>query len=153
MKKTLFLLLMLFATSCFAQEKCDTTAFRVVVNSMSPRRFPMRMLSSGYELEVRNDSAIVHLPYMGEVHMPAFNDDGLNFSEPIKEMKVKTNRKGTARIITFKVSHSMISYHFIVTAFDGGSGDIDVEPSNGDSCSYYGDWENTQNQANKTDTE
>lgn len=115
--------------------------FKGEVTDMSPQRFPSRNVSYGYSIELRNDSAIVYLPYMGEVYAPVLGDEGLNFSHPCKNIKTTRNKKGTATVATFSVSHGIINYDFRLEAFNNGYFSLHVQPSNAQSCNYNGRWE------------
>lgn len=151
MKYILSFLLLLGSAYCMAQETINPASFKVEVNYMNPRKFPSKTLDYGYKVELRNDSAIVHLPYIGEVYMPSMDNDGLNYAHPYKNLSVKQNKKGTATMISFSVKHGIVNYNFHITASKGGHADIDVIPSNAQSCSYNGDWENVESEAASTD--
>lgn len=115
--------------------------FKGEITEMTPRRYPSRNVSYGYSIELRNDSAIIYLPYMGEVHAPVINDDGLNFSHPFKNMSIARNKKGTSTIASFSVNHGIINYSFRLEAFDSGYFSLYVQPSNAQGCNYSGRWE------------
>lgn len=150
LKKALFILL---SAATILLCSCQTTGnissgavatldhFKGEVTDMSPQRFPSRNVSYGYSIELRNDSAIVYLPYMGEVYSPVLGDEGLNFSHLYKNMKTSRNKKGTATISTFTVSHGIINYDFRLEAFNSGYFSLHVQPSNAQSCNYSGRWE------------
>lgn len=114
--------------------------FKGEITEMSPRKFPSRNVSYGYSIELRNDSAIIYLPYMGEVHAPVLNDEGLNFMHPFKNMNIARNKKDTATIASFSVNHGIINYSFRLEAFDGGYFSLYVQPSNAQGCNYSGRW-------------
>lgn len=115
--------------------------FKGEVTDISPQRFYSRNVSYGYSIELRNDSAIVYLPYMGDVYSPVLGDEGLNFSHPYKNMRTTRNKKGTAAVATFSVSHGIINYDFRIEAFNNRCFSLHVQPSNAQSCNYSGRWE------------
>lgn len=122
-------------TKCF-----DTDSFKVEVTHMLPVSYPSRILSYGYSVEVRHDSAFVHLPYMGRVYQPVLNHDGLNFEFPLTDFKTKKMRKDGWRV-EFKVAKVPVFYKFTVTAYDNGRADVIMIPSNAQSISYAGQWD------------
>lgn len=116
-------------------------SFKGEVLEMSPMKYPARQVSYGYSVELRNDSAIVYLPYMGEVYNPVIGDEGLNFGMPYKDFRAVSNKKGTAKIATFSVSRGVISYYFRLDAYDSGVFTLHVQPSNAQGCTYSGRFE------------
>ena len=143
MKRFLTLILSFICLSASAQE-FNPRAFRTDIEYMTPRTYPSRQVSFGYSVELRNDSAIVYLPYMGNVYVPDLNNEGINFAHPYKNFSVKQNKKKTATTVKFSFRHSFIEYRFTVIAYLGGRVDIYMQPSNAQSCSYSGTWENTE---------
>ncbi len=103
-------------------------------------KYMSRTVAYGYSLEVRNDSAMICLPYMGDVHTPTYDNDGLNFSHLYKGMNSKLRTKGKATEVRFSISHGIINYKIKVIAYGNGTADIMVAPSNAQSCSYSGWW-------------
>ena len=90
---------------------------------------------------MRNDSAFVHLPYMGEVYNPTYSNDGLNFDEPCSELSVKPTKKKDGQIIGFTLKHDIVTYKFNITLWDNNRLDIFMQPSNAQNCNYMGEWE------------
>lgn len=130
--------------SVFSQEAkpFDADSFNVDVTYMMPVSYPARTLSYGYGVALRNDSAFVYLPYMGRVYQPALNDDGLRFALPAKDVKTRdVGDKGKQ----FSVRKVPVVYKFTVTGYEGGRADIILIPSNAQSISYSGYW-NEENQ-------
>ncbi len=125
-----------------AQEVKDFDAgnFKVEVSHMMPISFPSRSLSYGYEVVLRHDTAVVSLPYMGRVYQPVINDDGLHFTLPAREVSVKAVGKSCTRV-EFSVRKMPVLYKFIVKAYDNGRADVMLIPSNAQSISYSGMWE------------
>lgn len=130
----------LCVSGTFAQDGCpfNPRDFRLNVSQMVPSSYPSKMLSYGYSVTVRNDSAFVYLPYMGRVYRPVLNDDGLNFALPIEKFQVKTLRKG-ARKIEFSVRKMPVLYKFSLTVYPNGRADIFLLPDNAQGISYLAD--------------
>ena len=119
--------------SVFSQDAkvFDADSFNVAVTYMMPVSYPARTLSYGYGVALRNDSAFVYLPYMGRVYQPAMNDDGLRFALPAKDVKTRDE---------FSVRKVPVVYKFTVTGYESGRADIILIPSNAQSISYSGYW-------------
>ena len=124
----------------FAQETkgFDADSFKVEVTYMMPVSYPGKMLSYGYSVAVRHDSAFVHLPYMGRVYQPVLDDDGLRFALPVEDYKARTLREGVDRV-EFRVRKVPVTYKFTVTLYGRERADIILIPSNAQSISYSGD--------------
>ena len=121
-------------------------AFKADIDSMTPMKYQPRSGLTDFSLEFKNDSAFVYLPYMGEVYNPAYGNDGLHFNEPCTNIKVTNRKKNDGKDISFSVKHDIVNYDFHVTLYDNSNIDIHLLPSNAQSCSYSGQWENIQNE-------
>ncbi len=117
----------------------DADSFSVAVTYMMPVSYPARVLSYGYEVALRNDSAFVHLPYMGRVYQPVPDDDGLHFALPAKDIKTRAAGEKGKRV-EFSVRKTPVVYKFTVTGYEGGRADVILIPSNAQSISYGGSW-------------
>lgn len=138
MFKRLISIIFLFGTITVMAQKIE---FRADINEMSPMSYPARSGLSGFSFEMRNDSAFVHLPYMGEVYNPTYSNDGLNFDEPCSDLSVKPTKKKDGQIIGFTLKHDIVTYKFNITLWDNNRLDIFMQPSNAQSCNYMGEWE------------
>ena len=141
MFKRLLSIIFLFGTITVMAQKIE---FRADINEMSPMSYPARSGLSGFSVERRNDSAFVHLPYMGEVYNPTYSNDGLNFDGPCSELSVKPTKKKDGQIIGFTLKHDIVIYKFNITLWDNKRLDIFMQPSNAQSCNYMGEWEKPQ---------
>ena len=140
-----FAFTLLFALLCNARKNktqdtltIDPQNFRIEVDYMFPRRWSARSLDYGYSLELRNDSVIGHLPYMGVAYQADFDTDGLNFEKPITRYNIKKGKKNRLQI-GFFCRKSIVDYQFIVTLFPNGKASIYMNPSNAESISYDGE--------------
>ena len=142
MFKSCFCIILLFeAMTTMAQ----TIEFKADVYEISPMSYPARAGLSGFSFEMRNDSAFVHLPYMGEVYSPTYSNDELNFDELCSEYSVKPTKKKDGQIIVFTLKHDIVTYKFRITLWDNNRLDIFMKPSNAQSCNYSGEWESGKN--------
>lgn len=139
-------IMMLLGTISVNAQKID---FKADINEMMPMSYPARSGLSGFSFEMRNDSAFVHLPYMGEVYNPTYNNDGLNFDEPCSGISIKPTKKKDGQIISFTLRHDIVSYKFDITLWDNNRLDIFMQPSNAQSCDYMGEWEKAVEEKNK----
>ena len=110
------------------------------MQDMIPMAYPSRVLTSDYTLELRNDSAIVHLPYIGVVYTPTMSNEGYNFAEPYRDMTAKATKKGDGTIYDFTIKHDIVDYCFQLTLWDNNYFFLTMQPSNAQSCSYNGSW-------------
>ncbi len=150
MRKLLITLLgICFCTTIVAQ-KTKYPEFCATVDNMSPQSYPSQVMStSEFSLTVEGDTADVYLPYIGEVYMPVYNDDGLRFSEPIANVNISRTKKDDGTIMSFSLKHDIVDYRFHITLYDNNNFDLFMQPSNCQSCSYSGEWEGLNKEEEK----
>lgn len=141
MIKTLITAVLLTSAMSLSAQKIE---FKADINEMFPMSYPARSGLTDFSFEMRNDSAFVHLPYIGEVYTPTFSNDGLNFDAPCIGLSIKPTKKKDGQKIEFSVKHDTVNYKFNVTLWDNNRIDIFMQPSNAQSCNYMGDWEKPQ---------
>lgn len=129
--------------------KAQKIEFKADVSEILPMAYPARSGLSGFSFDMRNDSAFVHLPYIGEVYNPTFSNDGLNFDEPCSDISVKPTKKNNGKVIAFTLKHDIVTYKFSITLWDNNRLDIFMQPSNAQSCNYMGDWKGPEKTASK----
>lgn len=112
--------------------------FSVDIDFIQPLRFTPRNVS-GFSMDVKGDSVFLYLPYEGELHTASLGGNSLDFDNKASEMKRVMDKKG-AEIVTFKMHRDAFFYEFRIVAFDNNNIDIQMQPSNGDACSYSGRW-------------
>ena len=107
--------------------KClDNKHFVIDVDMMNTRRMGSKMLTSDWSLEVKGDTLVSYLPYVGVAHEPIFGEvKGLNFTAPFMSYEDRGFLKGV-RTIRFRVSsgEDMLEYTLEVT--ENGYASIDV---------------------------
>ena len=141
MKKQILLTIGLFLqiTSSFAQKSEN---FLFEPNMMHPQQFQSRIVSPGYYMKCQNDTIECHLPYMGVAYSAPLDSDGLLFTAPIQNWNVKEGKKGK-RILTFETSkNAMECFRVQLIIFSNGNADLRLRPSNAQSISYSGHWDN-----------
>lgn len=126
---------------CTLNANAQNIKFKADISDMFPMAYSAKTGLTGFSFEMRNDSAFVHLPYIGEVYTPTLNNDGLNFDEPCKDITVNPTKKKDGRKIDFSLRHDIVSYKFSITLWDNNRMDIYMQPSNAQGCNYSGEWE------------
>ena len=115
--------------------------YQIAVNRMYPLRGASKTVSSGYSVEVRNDSLISHLPYFGRAYdVPYGGGNGLNFSAPIRNYK-ESQTKSDLRHIEIDVKNDEDTYLYTLDIFDNGSTDINVRSRQREPISFSGEME------------
>ena len=112
--------------------------YKIDITRMIPSKGPSKSVSS-YSIEVRNDSLISYLPYIGRAYsVPYGGGNGLNFAAPISNYKESTKKNGM-REIEISVTNSEDSYVYTLGVFDNGSSSLDVQSRQREQISYTGD--------------
>lgn len=137
MIRRLISLLFIFASTEVMAQKISFTSD---INEMIPMSYPSRSGLSDFSFAMRNDSAFVHLPYMGDVYNPTFTNEGLNFDEPCSNITVKSTKKKDGKVINFSLRHDVVNYRFEITLWDNDRLEIFMQPSNAQNCRYMGDY-------------
>lgn len=115
--------------------------YQIAVNRMYPSRGASKIVSSGYSVEVRNDSLISYLPYFGRAYdVPYGGGNGLNFSAPIRNYK-ESQTKSDLRHIEIDVKNDEDTYLYTLDIFDNGSADINVRSRQREPISFSGQME------------
>ena len=115
--------------------------YQIAVNRMYPSRGASKIVSSGYTVEVRNDSLISYLPYFGRAYdVPYGGGNGLNFSAPIRNYQ-ESQTKSDLRHIEIDVKNDEDTYLYTLDIFDNGSADINVRSRQREPISFSGQME------------
>ena len=115
--------------------------YQIAVNRMYPSRGASKIVSSGYSVEVRNDSLFSYLPYFGRAYdVPYGGGNGLNFSAPIRNYK-ESQTKSDLRHIEIDVQNDEDTYLYTLDIFDNGSADINVRSRQREPISFSGQME------------
>lgn len=124
--------------SNYVKNMVDSKRYTIDVNRMIPMSGPTKALSSSYSLEIKGDSVVSYLPYMGEAYsVPYGGGKGLNFEAPITDYSINFDKKGTAKI-KFKARTNEDNFSFYVQIYDNGSSSINITPINRQSISFHG---------------
>ena len=115
--------------------------YKISVDRMFPMKGSSKSVSYGYSVEVRNDSLISYLPYIGGAYnVPYGGGKGLNFKERISSYKESQKNNGQ-RQIEINVMNEEDTYVYTLKVYDNGSSSIDVQSRQRDHISYSGQME------------
>ena len=127
------------ATQKAVTEALANRHLRIDVSSMHPTRYSSRTVSYGFFLELKGDTLVSYLPYMGQVYQnAAINSEGLNFEAPIISYHESRPKKNMTRI-ELEVRTKEDHYNYILEIYDTGTAYIRVRGQNRDSISFDGD--------------
>jgi len=137
-----FIIGMMFAIFGWSQERIvfSPEAFRINVTEMHPMSYNAQYGLNDFSLTVRNDSALVLMPYFGEAYVPSFDYPGLHFDQKYRDFKVGATKKKDGVIVSFSVKHGIVDHQFTITAYPNRKAYITVIPSNAQTCSFAGEW-------------
>ncbi len=127
------------ATQKAVTEALTNRHLRINVHSMNPFRYASRTVSYGFFLELKGDTLVSCLPYMGQVYQnAAVNTEGLNFEAPIISYQESRPKKNMTRI-ELEVRTKEDNYHYILEIYDTGTAYIRVRCQNRDNINFDGD--------------
>ncbi len=110
------------ATAQQVNEKIQAKDYQIDVDYATPARGKGISLSYGYNLKIRNDSAIVYLPYYGVAYSAPYGggEGGIKFGEPMKEYKAVPQKKAGDWKITFKADTPDYNYDVTIDVYSNG---------------------------------
>jgi hypothetical protein len=96
-------------------------------------------LATGYNLVIKNDSAIANLPYIGERRTGGsyFNDNnvGISFNDTVEDYSIKDSKNIN---IEFSISDKAESYNITMKLYMDKSAEVNVNSSHRTSVRYRG---------------
>lgn len=117
----------------------DARDYKISINRMYPMKGASKNVSYGYSVEVRNDSLISYLPYIGRAYnVPYGGGKGFNFSAPIANYN-ESQKKNGQRHIEIGVTNEEDTYLYILEIFDNGNSSLDVQSRQRERISYSGE--------------
>ena len=115
--------------------------YKIGINRIYPMKGGSKSVSFGYSVEVRNDSLISYLPYIGRAYnVPYGGGKGLNFDAPIQSYQESQLKNGKQHI-EIGVTNEEDTYQYSIDIFDNGSSSIDVQSRQRERISYSGEME------------
>ena len=119
----------------------DDRHYTINIRTMSPMRGPTRTVTSPWTVEVKGDTLVSYLPYIGRAYnVPYGGGKGLNFSAPIESYQEGMGKNGK-RHIEIKLTNEEDTYLYTLEVFDNGSSSVSVMSRQREQISYSGDME------------
>ena len=120
------------------RQQINDMRFRIFVDMMHPTGYPARHLTSTYSLEVKGDTIISYLPYMGRAYnVPYGGGKALNFEAKIANSEVSKTRDDRYMIV-LDVINDEDTYRYMIDTFDDGNSTIHVYARERESISFSG---------------
>lgn len=147
MKKTiLFLLAVIFISELYAQDSTnavksllDSKRYSFIPQTMNPLRGRTRQLTSSFSLDVKGDSLVVYLPYVGRAYSAPVNpsDAGYNFISTDYDYTVKKGKKNRYEV-SMKIKDRFSGTVFYLTVFDNKTTSLQATSNDKQGISYNG---------------
>ena len=119
-------------------EALDKRHYKIDINTMYARRFGAKNVASNWSLEVKGDTLVSYLPYVGVAYEASFSSNsGLNFTAPISNYEDEGFRKGK-RMIRLRVKNEDDLLDYQLEVMDNGNTSIDVMSRKREGISYSG---------------
>lgn len=117
----------------------DKRHYKIDVRMMNPRRGTAKNVTSDWSLEVKGDTMVSYLPYIGRAYdIPYGGGKGLNFTARIDSYEESMVKAGLRRMVV-KVTNDEDTYIYSIEVFNNGQTTIDVQPRKRESISYSGE--------------
>ena len=117
----------------------DDRHYTINIRTMSPMRGPTRTVTNPWTVEVKGDTLVSYLPYIGRAYnVPYGGGKGLNFSAPIADYQETVGAKNI-RHIRLTVNNDEDSYLYTFAVYDNGNTSIDIQSKERDAISFSGD--------------
>ncbi len=144
--------LMLFLTACSSTKttsetisaitrKVESKDITVTVHYANPLRMRQIVLTSEYDLRLKNDSAFAYLPYFGVAYSAPYgsSEGGIKFAEPMNDYAITPNKKSNGWDIHFKIRSKEDIYEIFMNIFNNGSALFSVTSQKRDMISFSGE--------------
>jgi len=144
--------LVLFLTACSSTKttsetisaitrKVESKDITVTVHYANPLRMRQIVLTSEYDLRLKNDSAFAYLPYFGVAYSAPYgsSEGGIKFAEPMNDYAITPNKKSNGWDIHFKIRSKEDIYEIFMNIFNNGSALFSVTSQKRDMISFSGE--------------
>jgi len=144
--------LVLFMTACSSTKtatetigevtrKVESKDVTVTVHYANPLRMKQVILTSEYDLRIKNDSAFAYLPYFGVAYSAPYgsSEGGIKFAEPMTDYAIASNKKSNGWDIHFKIRSKEDVYEIFMNIFNNGSALFSVTSQKRDMISFSGE--------------
>ncbi len=121
--------------------KVESKDFTISVHYANPLRMRQVLLTSEYDLHVKNDSAFAYLPYFGVAYTAPYggSEGGIRFAEPMTDYVISPNKKSNGWDIHFKIRTKEYAYEIFMNAFNNGRASFSITSQQRDMISFSGE--------------
>jgi hypothetical protein len=121
--------------------KVESKDVTVTVLYANPLRMKQVILTSEYDLCIKNDSAFAYLPYFGVAYSAPYgsSEGGIKFAEPMNDYVITPNKKSNGWDIRFKIRSKEDIYEIFMNIFNNGSALFSVTSQKRDMISFSGE--------------
>jgi len=120
------------------QDSLRSRHYTIDVDMMYPQRGPAENVTSNWSLEVRGDTLVSYLPYIGVADfVPPGGGKGMNFTAPIDKYSTSSDAKGRTQV-DMKVKNEEERMDIHITVESEGQSYIDVYFQTRDRIGYGG---------------
>jgi len=121
--------------------KVESKDITVTVHYTNPLRMKQVMLTSEYDLRIKNDSAFAYLPYFGVAYSAPYgsSEGGIKFAETVNDYVITPNKKLNGWDIRFKIRSKEDVYEIFMNIFNNGSASFSVTSQKRDMISFSGE--------------
>jgi hypothetical protein len=121
--------------------KIESKDVTVTVHYANPLRMKQVILTSEYDLRIKNDSAFAYLPYFGVAYSAPYgsSEGGIKFAEPMTDYAIASNKKSNGWDIHFKIRSKEDVYEIFMNIFNNGSALFSVTSQKRDMISFSGE--------------
>jgi hypothetical protein len=115
--------------------------YTIEVSRANPMRSKTINLTPGYDLTIKNDSAIAYLPYFGRATYVPYGggEGGIKFAQKMEGYQITLNSKGDGWLVRFNINTPEYNYKFNVTIYQEGNASISVSSSQRDPITFDGE--------------
>ena len=118
----------------------DARRYEFEPDQMTSTKGKSRHLTPGYILQLKGDTLMVYLPYVGRAYSAPMNssDAGFDFTTTNFSYTVKEGKK-KSYIVTIKTKDKVYNTEFTLTVYDDGTTYVRTNSNDRDAVSYNGD--------------
>ncbi len=121
-------------------QSADDTHWHIDITTMNTLRYGSRMVTPDFFLEMRGDTLVSYLPYLGQAQRSSYGDtEGvLNFQQTVKDLKITKPKKHYTRL-EMRISKISETLRYIVELEETGRATIRVYSNDRDAISFDGE--------------
>lgn len=122
------------------KEMVESKTYTIDATYALPMQGKSIYLSYGYDLTVRNDSAIAYLPYYGVAYSAPYGggEGGIKFKEPVQDYQCVPKGNSGEWDVKFKVNTTDYNYDVNITIYSNGSTNMYFNSNQRQAISFNG---------------